>query len=154
MSPLLPTSQCNLLFFSFYLKVFFKCLIKRRKERTIIITKFYHQDLRNTLVSASPVLFHLSSASNLSWINPSLCQALRIFESLQMQSLKEKVDDVLHAKWIVPVVPDNLVLENHSLVIKDGKWPPPLLVPPPPNQSIIIGYIHLYLLFASRLQSQ
>ncbi|ELR15271.1 Nethylammeline chlorohydrolase [Acanthamoeba castellanii str. Neff] len=34
---------------------------------------------------------------------------------------KEKVDDVLHAKWIIPVVPDNTVLENHSLIIKNGK---------------------------------
>ncbi len=33
---------------------------------------------------------------------------------------KEKVDDVLHAKWIIPVVPDNTVLENHSLIIKNG----------------------------------
>lgn len=33
---------------------------------------------------------------------------------------KERVDDVLHAKWIIPVVPDNTVLENHSLIIKNG----------------------------------
>jgi hypothetical protein len=42
---------------------------------------------------------------------------------------KEKVDDVLHAKWIIPVVPDNTVLENHSLVIKDGTPPKSLHIP-------------------------
>jgi hypothetical protein len=42
---------------------------------------------------------------------------------------KEKVDDVLHAKWIIPVVPDNTVLENHSLVIKDGTSPESLHIP-------------------------
>ncbi len=31
------------------------------------------------------------------------------------------VDTLIHARWIIPVEPDNLVLENHSLVIKEGK---------------------------------
>lgn len=29
-------------------------------------------------------------------------------------------DTLIHARWIIPVVPDNLVLENHALAIKDG----------------------------------
>ena len=33
----------------------------------------------------------------------------------------EAVDTLLHARWIVPVEPQGLVLENHSLAIKDGR---------------------------------
>jgi len=33
----------------------------------------------------------------------------------------EKVDQLLHARWVIPVVPEGLVLENHSLAIKDGR---------------------------------
>ncbi len=32
-----------------------------------------------------------------------------------------KVDTLINSRWIIPVVPDNLVLENHSLVINEGK---------------------------------
>jgi 5-methylthioadenosine/S-adenosylhomocysteine deaminase len=32
-----------------------------------------------------------------------------------------KVDTLINSRWIIPVVPDNLVLENHSLVIHEGK---------------------------------
>eukprot|EP01087_Luapelamoeba_hula_P005692 TRINITY_DN1574_c0_g1_i4.p1 TRINITY_DN1574_c0_g1~~TRINITY_DN1574_c0_g1_i4.p1 ORF type:complete len:467 (+),score=61.74 TRINITY_DN1574_c0_g1_i4:1479-2879(+) len=34
---------------------------------------------------------------------------------------QQHVDEVLHARWIVPVVPSNTYLENHSLVIHQGK---------------------------------
>ncbi|KAL6065060.1 5-methylthioadenosine/S-adenosylhomocysteine deaminase [Balamuthia mandrillaris] len=33
----------------------------------------------------------------------------------------EQVSEVVHARWIVPIVPDNCVLERHSLVIHQGK---------------------------------
>jgi len=36
-------------------------------------------------------------------------------------SESEKVDQLLHARWIIPVVPENQVLEHHSLAIKDGR---------------------------------
>ena len=32
----------------------------------------------------------------------------------------EHVDTLIHARWIIPVEPDNTVLEHHSLVIRDG----------------------------------
>ena len=32
-----------------------------------------------------------------------------------------KANSLLHAKWIIPVEPDNTVLENHTLVIKDDR---------------------------------
>ncbi|RLA19568.1 MAG: TRZ/ATZ family hydrolase [Gammaproteobacteria bacterium] len=32
-----------------------------------------------------------------------------------------KVDTLINSRWIIPVVPDNLVLENHALVINEGK---------------------------------
>ncbi|MCU7796013.1 MAG: TRZ/ATZ family hydrolase [Candidatus Thiodiazotropha sp. (ex Myrtea spinifera)] len=35
--------------------------------------------------------------------------------------MSEKVDLLLHADWIIPVVPENQVLEHHSLAIKDGR---------------------------------
>ncbi|RDH89989.1 MAG: TRZ/ATZ family hydrolase [endosymbiont of Seepiophila jonesi] len=31
------------------------------------------------------------------------------------------VDTLIHAQWIIPVVPENLVLENHSLAIEGGR---------------------------------
>ncbi len=31
-----------------------------------------------------------------------------------------KVDSLIHAKWIIPVEPENTVLEEHSLAIKDS----------------------------------
>jgi 5-methylthioadenosine/S-adenosylhomocysteine deaminase len=34
--------------------------------------------------------------------------------------MSEKVDLLLHARWIIPVVPENQLLEHHSLAIKDG----------------------------------
>ena len=33
----------------------------------------------------------------------------------------EHVDTLLHARWIIPVEPDNTVYEHHSLAIKDGR---------------------------------
>ena len=33
----------------------------------------------------------------------------------------EHVDTLLHARWIIPVEPDNAVFEHHSLAIKDGR---------------------------------
>jgi 5-methylthioadenosine/S-adenosylhomocysteine deaminase len=35
--------------------------------------------------------------------------------------MSEKVDLLLHARWIIPVVPENQVLEFHSLAINDGR---------------------------------
>ncbi len=35
--------------------------------------------------------------------------------------MSEKVDLLLHARWIIPVVPENQVLEHHSLAIRDGR---------------------------------
>jgi 5-methylthioadenosine/S-adenosylhomocysteine deaminase len=35
--------------------------------------------------------------------------------------MPEKVDLLLHARWIIPVVPEDQVLEHHSLAIKDGR---------------------------------
>jgi 5-methylthioadenosine/S-adenosylhomocysteine deaminase len=35
--------------------------------------------------------------------------------------MSQKVDQLLHARWIIPVVPENQVLEHHSLAIKDGR---------------------------------
>lgn len=32
-----------------------------------------------------------------------------------------KVDLIIHARWIIPVEPDSVTYENHSLVIDDGK---------------------------------
>jgi len=31
-----------------------------------------------------------------------------------------KVDDVLSARWVIPIVPDGVYLENHSVVIHEG----------------------------------
>ncbi|QYZ67501.1 MAG: N-ethylammeline chlorohydrolase [Gammaproteobacteria bacterium (ex Lamellibrachia satsuma)] len=31
------------------------------------------------------------------------------------------VDTLIHAQWIIPVVPENLVMENHSLAIEGGR---------------------------------
>src|SRR3569832_2678496 len=33
----------------------------------------------------------------------------------------EHVDTLIHARWIIPVEPDNTVHEHHSLAIKDGR---------------------------------
>lgn len=33
----------------------------------------------------------------------------------------QSVDTIIHARWIIPVQPDNTILENHSLVIHEGK---------------------------------
>ena len=33
----------------------------------------------------------------------------------------EHVDALLHARWIIPVEPDDIVYEHHSLAIKDGR---------------------------------
>ena len=33
----------------------------------------------------------------------------------------QSVDALIHARWIIPVDPDNRVLENHSLAIQDGR---------------------------------
>jgi 5-methylthioadenosine/S-adenosylhomocysteine deaminase len=30
-------------------------------------------------------------------------------------------DQVIHARWIVPVVPAKTFLEHHSIAVKDGK---------------------------------
>jgi len=38
-----------------------------------------------------------------------------------MENGKQEVDLLIHAKWIVPVVPQNKVLEAHSLVVDKGK---------------------------------
>jgi 5-methylthioadenosine/S-adenosylhomocysteine deaminase len=35
--------------------------------------------------------------------------------------MSEKVDLLLHARWIIPVVPENQLLEHHSLAVKDGR---------------------------------
>jgi len=35
--------------------------------------------------------------------------------------MSEKVDQLLHARWVIPVVPENQILEHHSLAIKDGR---------------------------------
>jgi 5-methylthioadenosine/S-adenosylhomocysteine deaminase len=35
--------------------------------------------------------------------------------------MTQSVDKLLHARWIIPVVPEAEVLENHSLAIKDGR---------------------------------
>ncbi len=35
--------------------------------------------------------------------------------------MSEKVDLLLHARWIIPVVPENQVLEHHSLAVRDGR---------------------------------
>lgn len=32
-----------------------------------------------------------------------------------------KVDDVLHARWVIPIVPDGVFLEDHSVIIHEGK---------------------------------
>ncbi|MGR9100494.1 MAG: TRZ/ATZ family hydrolase [Gammaproteobacteria bacterium] len=32
-----------------------------------------------------------------------------------------KIDTLIHSRWIIPVEPNNLILENYSLAIKDGK---------------------------------
>ncbi|MCU7846292.1 MAG: TRZ/ATZ family hydrolase [Candidatus Thiodiazotropha sp. (ex Monitilora ramsayi)] len=35
--------------------------------------------------------------------------------------MTETVDQLLHARWIIPVVPENQALEHHTLAIKDGR---------------------------------
>jgi 5-methylthioadenosine/S-adenosylhomocysteine deaminase len=35
--------------------------------------------------------------------------------------MSEQVDLLLHAHWVIPVVPENQLLEHHSLAIKDGR---------------------------------
>ena len=32
-----------------------------------------------------------------------------------------EVDTIIHCRWIVPVVPENVYHSHHSLIIKDGK---------------------------------
>ncbi|MBT4835934.1 MAG: TRZ/ATZ family hydrolase [Methylococcales bacterium] len=31
------------------------------------------------------------------------------------------VDQIIHAKWLIPVIPENKVLENHAIAMMDGK---------------------------------
>lgn len=33
----------------------------------------------------------------------------------------QSVDTLIHARWIIPVEPDNTVLENHTVALRDGK---------------------------------
>src|SRR3569623_3156860 len=33
----------------------------------------------------------------------------------------EHVDTLIHARWLIPVEPDNTVLDHHSLAIKNGR---------------------------------
>ena len=33
----------------------------------------------------------------------------------------QNVDSLLHARWVIPVEPDDLVLEQHSVAITDGR---------------------------------
>src|SRR5690606_27537357 len=33
----------------------------------------------------------------------------------------EQVDSIIHARWVVPVEPHDVVLEQHSLAIRDGR---------------------------------
>ena len=33
----------------------------------------------------------------------------------------DTADTLIHARWIVPVEPDGVVLDHHSLVIRDGR---------------------------------
>ena len=35
--------------------------------------------------------------------------------------MPEQVDLLLHARWVIPVVPENQVLEHHSLAVRDGR---------------------------------
>ncbi|MEN8179979.1 MAG: TRZ/ATZ family hydrolase [Pseudomonadota bacterium] len=35
--------------------------------------------------------------------------------------MPESIDSLIHAEWIIPVVPENLVLENHCLAIQGGR---------------------------------
>ncbi len=35
--------------------------------------------------------------------------------------MSDQVDLLLHARWVIPVVPENQLLEHHSLAIKDGR---------------------------------
>ncbi len=39
---------------------------------------------------------------------------------LPPESVPREIDQVIDARWIIPVEPDNVVLENHSLIIQDG----------------------------------
>ncbi|MCW8932242.1 MAG: hypothetical protein OQL19_18660, partial [Gammaproteobacteria bacterium] len=32
-----------------------------------------------------------------------------------------RIDSIIHARWIIPVEPDETIYENHSLVIHNGK---------------------------------
>ena len=34
--------------------------------------------------------------------------------------MKEKIDTLIKARWIIPVEPAGMVLEHHALAIKDG----------------------------------
>ena len=54
----------------------------------------------------------------------------------------EHVDTLIHARWIIPVEPDNTVHEHHSLAIKDGRihaiaWRTSRSVTPEHEQMII-----------------
>jgi 5-methylthioadenosine/S-adenosylhomocysteine deaminase len=33
----------------------------------------------------------------------------------------QNVETLLHCRWVVPVIPEKVFLENHSVAVKDGK---------------------------------
>lgn len=42
-------------------------------------------------------------------------------QRLSAQKNQQPVDAIIHARWIIPVEPDDTIYENHSLVIQHGK---------------------------------
>ncbi len=76
--------------------------------------------------------FHSGVANNLKVMENVLDTLLKKFRPVvptqeelteRKESSRRRVDEIIHARWIVPVAPDNEndVLEAHSLVIHDGK---------------------------------
>lgn len=42
------------------------------------------------------------------------------FATRQARIEKQSVDQIIDARWVVPIEPDDTLLENHSLVVQDG----------------------------------
>ena len=40
---------------------------------------------------------------------------------MQQQKKQQQVDTIIHARWIIPVEPDETIYENYSLVVQHGK---------------------------------
>lgn len=74
-----------------------------------------------SVVTGSPEQhIHKSAGQN----NPQMKQSLAAIPEEQPNTLtampKQTVDNLIHAKWVIPVNPSNRILVNHAIAIKQG----------------------------------